>query len=91
MSGTPAGRGGVGAAVSARAERDPERVPERVAEARGLLARAGVAATVTAAGTDGEIAAVRGAPSLREDLMRLAPEIRALGFRYVALELDPLE
>lgn len=64
---------------------------DRAESARLLLSRAGVTATVTAEGTDGEIAAVRGSPSLRGELMRLAPEIRALGFRYVALELDPVE
>lgn len=63
----------------------------RVEQARRLLEREGLAASVTSAGWTGEIAAVRGDPSLREGLARLAPEIRALGFRYVALELDPIE
>jgi hypothetical protein len=41
---------------------------------------------VSEAGTGGEIAAIRGDAALREGLARLAPEIRSLGFRYVALE-----
>lgn len=61
----------------------------RLARARALLEREGMTAQVEVAGRQGEIAAVRGDPSLREGLARLAPEIRALGFRYVALELDP--
>lgn len=62
---------------------------ERTERAAALLAGAGLVASVTAAGAEGEIAAVRCDPSLRERLARLAPEIRGLGFRYVALELDP--
>ena len=64
---------------------------ERLASARDLLASEGVAATVSAAGRDGEIVAVRGNPSLRRRLGELAPALRELGFRYVALELDPGE
>lgn len=59
-----------------------------VAAARELLAGVGIDARVRALGVDGEIAAVKGDSSLREPLARLAPELRSLGFRYVALELE---
>jgi hypothetical protein len=68
-----------------------ESVPDRddrLAAARGLLSVAGVEAPVFEAGAKGEIIAVRGAPELRERLAELAPGIRALGYRYVALELS---
>lgn len=59
---------------------------DRVAAVRTLLEEAGIQGEVSAAGMDGEIAAVRGGPALRKGLERLAPEIRSLGFRYIALE-----
>lgn len=58
----------------------------RLGEVRRLLDRYGVEGEVSVAGRDGEIAAVRGSPGLRSRLASLAPEIRSLGFRYVALE-----
>lgn len=61
---------------------------DRVEEARRILDEAGIDAPVRAAGMEGEIAAVTGPPALRERLARVAPELQALGFRYVALELD---
>ena len=60
----------------------------RVAEARRVLDAAGIHAPVRAVGVDGEIAAVTGSPGLRTPLARVAPELRAVGFRYVALELN---
>ena len=62
---------------------------DRLAAARALLAGRGVSAPVSVAGTDGEIVTVTGPAGLRTRLADLAPELRALGFRYVALELDP--
>jgi hypothetical protein len=62
---------------------------DRLAAARRLLREAGLAAEVSEAGAEGDIAAVSGAPSLRARLAELAPGIRALGYRYVAL--DPME
>ncbi|NIP78004.1 MAG: hypothetical protein GWM90_01890 [Gemmatimonadetes bacterium] len=56
--------------------------------ARALLGRHGVDAPVDAVGVGGEILAVTGGPGLRTRLARLAPELRSLGFRYVALELE---
>lgn len=61
---------------------------DRLDEARRVLDEAGIDAPVRATGTDGEIAAVMGSPDLREPLARAAPELQALGFRYVALELE---
>jgi len=63
----------------------------RVGRAEALLEREGIAASVTAAGLDGEIAAVRAGPEVLRELRRLAPRIRALGFRSVALELGSSE
>lgn len=60
----------------------------RLEQAREILDRAGVDAPVRAAGFGGDIAAVTGPPALKEPLARLAPELRSLGFRYVALELE---
>ncbi|MFW5947276.1 MAG: hypothetical protein ACOCUW_02180 [Gemmatimonadota bacterium] len=59
---------------------------DRVRAARRVLEEAGIRAPVRAVGADGEIVAVTGPPTLRERLARLAPELQALGFRYVALE-----
>lgn len=61
---------------------------DRLAAARRLLEREGVPGEVRLAGMEDEIAAVRGEPGLRERLAVLAPEMRSLGFRYVALEPD---
>lgn len=60
----------------------------RVEDARALLRRHGLSAPVAVAGTDGEIVTVTGPPGLREPLAALAPALRSLGFRYVALEID---
>lgn len=60
----------------------------RLEKARMLLARAGVTARLSTAGVDHEVLAVHGPPSLRETLARLAPEVRSLGFRYVAIDVD---
>ena len=64
----------------------PEGGAAGIAEVRRLLTDAGLRAPSTAAGKDEDIAAVRAAPSLRSRLAELAPRIRALGFRYVALD-----
>lgn len=60
-------------------------IADRVAAAQRLLDEEGIRGTVSAAG-GGEIAAVRAAPSLRGRLAELAPRMRSLGFRYIALE-----
>lgn len=61
-------------------------IEERLAAARRLLDREGVQGAVSAAGLDGEIAAIRCGPDQRARLAALAPDIRSMGFRYVALE-----
>lgn len=60
---------------------------DRDARARALLESAGLAARVRSAGADGEIAAVAASPASLETLRRLAPRLRRLGYRYVALDL----
>lgn len=60
---------------------------DRVARAEALLRREGVVGRVTAAGADGEIAAVAASPDALVRVRALAEEIRALGFGYVALDL----
>lgn len=65
------------------------RVTDRVAAAGRVLEAAGIHAPVREVGVDGEIVAVTGPAGLRAPLARLAPELQALGFRYVALEPEP--
>lgn len=60
----------------------------RLEGVRRLLRSAGVrGATVAAAGHESEIAAVVAPVSALTRLRELAPAVKALGFRYVALEL----
>jgi hypothetical protein len=68
----------------------------RAARAAELLAARGIAARVSAEGHEGEIAALR-VPAGAIDLLvggdagPLAREVKALGFRYVAVDLLPAE
>ena len=64
---------------------------DRLARARVLLDAEGLSVSVSLAGREGEIVVVGGDPSLRRRLGELAPALRELGFRYVALELEPGE
>ncbi len=59
----------------------------RVAAILGILAREGIEGSAAVAGFAGDVAAVTVAPEALARLAELAPEIKALGFRYVALEL----
>jgi hypothetical protein len=64
----------------------------RAARAAALLAGEGIAADVSVEGHEGEIAAVRVAAGelarmLGDDGVRLAREVKRLGFRYVAVDL----
>lgn len=62
----------------------------RTAAAERLLRENGVPATkVEEAGHEGEIAAVTAPARYATAIGALAPEIKALGFRYVALDLTP--
>jgi hypothetical protein len=62
----------------------------RLAAAAAILAGAGVpGARVRAAGHQAEVAAVAAPPALLQRVAAAAPRIKALGFRYVALELAP--
>lgn len=67
---------------------ESEEADVRLVEARRILAEAGIDAPIRAEGLEGEIAAVTGPSTLRELLARVAPALRELGFRYVALEPD---
>ncbi len=61
----------------------------RVRAAERLLAERGVTgARVSVAGHERDIAAVVAPPETFARLVELAPAIRALGFRYIALELE---
>lgn len=62
---------------------------QRGAEAERLLAQSGIRATVSAAGPTGEIAAVAAPVYRLADIAACAAAIRALGFRYVAIEIGP--
>lgn len=67
-------------------------VDTRVAAAERLIRERGISgAVVRAAGHQAEIAAVEAPRDAVAALTALAPEIKALGFRYVALELIPEE
>lgn len=61
---------------------------DSLAPLRRLLAERGIAGEATAEGVDGEIASIRAAPGERARLTQMAPEIRALGYRYVALDIE---
>lgn len=69
----------------------------RVAEARRVVAEAGIGgALVSVEGPEREIAAVRVAAGdwdrlVGDEGVRLAERVRALGFRYVALDLLPAD
>lgn len=65
----------------------------RVAEAERVFAAQGVAADVAIEGHEREIAAVRVGEDawgrmLGDEGAAIAAEVKALGFRYVALDLD---
>lgn len=65
---------------------------DRTVAAESLLGEHGLRAEVAAEGPDGEIAAIRtGAPAwermMEGESAALVAAIRALGFRYVALDL----
>lgn len=68
----------------------------RVAEAERVFAAHGVAADVSLEGHEREIAAVRVAEDawarlLGDEGAAIAAEVKALGFRYVALDLAPAD
>ncbi len=68
----------------------------RIAEAERVLAGHGVAADVSVEGHEREIAAVRVAQDawarmLGDEGAAIAAEVKALGFRYVALDLAPAD
>lgn len=62
-------------------------VARREAEARVVLEAVGVAGQVRSLGPDGEIAAVSGPGTSLAVVQGIAPRLRSLGYRYVALDL----
>jgi hypothetical protein len=64
-------------------------VTSREAAATRLLAEAGLRATVRAAGQDAEVAAIALPAARLPEAAAHAAAIRALGFRYIALEIGP--
>ncbi len=59
----------------------------RIAAVQAILAREGIEGYATVAGHVGDVAALAVAPEHLARLAELAPEIKALGFRYVAIDL----
>ncbi len=67
-------------------------VDDRIAAVEALLRAHGIpTARVDAVGQGGEIAAVSAPLAHIAVLTELAPRIKALGFRYVAMDLAPWE
>ena len=73
--------------MSERPERERAERPERERAAAAILVAAGIEAGVTAAGASGEIAAVRAPADRLTEVATHAAAIRALGFRYLALDI----
>jgi NAD(P)-dependent dehydrogenase (short-subunit alcohol dehydrogenase family) len=63
----------------------------RVARAERILDAHGIAAAVSIAGHEDDVIAIQADISKLKELRALAPELKGLGFRYVALELDTEE
>lgn len=60
----------------------------RVAAVEAILAREAIAGSAAVAGFAGDVAALLVAPDALARVAELAPEIKALGFRYVAIDLE---
>ena len=63
----------------------------RVVRAERILHAHGISAEVTIAGHEADVIAIQADISKLKELRALAPELKELGFRYVALELDTEE
>jgi len=60
----------------------------RIAAVEAILEREGIAGHASVAGHVDDVAALAVGPEHLARLAELAPEIKALGFRYVAIELE---
>ncbi len=60
-----------------------------LARARALLVAQGVDATVDCAGHAHDVLVVHAPPDRLEAVRACAPRLRALGFRYVTIEIAP--
>ena len=64
----------------------------REAAAERLLAAQGIiGARVSSAGHEHEIAAIRAEPGHFAQIQQLSAELKALGFRYIAIDIGGLE
>ncbi len=63
----------------------------RVVRAERMLHERGIPAAVSIAGHEDDVIAIQADFSKLHQLRALAPELKQLGFRYVALELDTEE
>lgn len=63
----------------------------RMVRAERLLAENGLSSRVSVAGQADDVLAVHASFTVLPQLRELAPELKALGFRYVALELNTEE
>ncbi len=61
----------------------------RIVALEAILAREGIVGHASVAGHVGDVAALAVASEHLARLAELAPEMKALGFRYVAIELAP--
>jgi hypothetical protein len=60
----------------------------RLVRAQRILGHNGLASNLSVAGFADDILAVQAPVTQMEALHALAPELKQLGFRYIALELD---
>ena len=63
----------------------------RIVRAERMLLAHGIDAAVSVAGHEDDVIAIQADISKLSELRALAPELKELGFRYVALELDTEE
>lgn len=63
----------------------------RLVRAERMLLDHGLNALVSVAGHENDVIAIHADLSRLAELRALAPQLKALGFRYVALELDTEE
>ena len=63
----------------------------RLVRAERMLNEHGISAAVSVAGHEDDVIAIQTDISKLNELRALAPELKELGFRYVALELDTEE
>jgi hypothetical protein len=63
-------------------------IGSRLTQAQSILARHGLSTSVSVAGHADDVIAIQAPIAQLKELQSLAPELKELGFRYVALELE---